>query len=165
MLFLLTPFGRVSRRSFWLGFVALFVLLAAGAWYFDQRVGLTINPAQSPAWLEPVAEPMSWALDLAGGPLMLALLILFPWIVAMMVLKRLHDRGFGGLMLLWKAVLLAGLAWFALNVRALAPAPWGGVLEIVAGVVALLSVLRVLVIVLFLAGQDGPNRFGPDPIG
>ena len=159
MLFLLTPFGRVSRRGFWLGYVALFAALLVGARFADQRLKVQL-PTQSP-----FIEPFAWAVDLAGGPFTLALIILLPWITGMMILKRLHDRGFGGAMLLWKALLLAGLVWLALHARTLAPAPWGGVLDIVCGVLAALMVLRVLVIVLFLPGQEGENRYGPDPLG
>lgn len=158
MLFLLTPFGRVSRRGFWLGYVALFAVLLTAAWYADRRMAVQL-PTQS-AWLEPFA----WAVELAGGPLILAVIIILPWVTMMMILKRLHDRGFGGFMLVWKLVLLIGLAWVAFNARALAPAPWGGVIEILAGVIALLMVVRVLAIVLFLQGQEGENRYGPDPI-
>lgn len=158
MLFLLTPFGRVSRRGFWLGYVALFVWLLVGARFADgqAKVQLPMDSA--------LLEPFAWAIDLAGGPFTLAVIVLLPWITSMMFLKRLHDRGFGGLLLVWKVVLLIGLAGLAFHAHALAPPPWGGVLEIVAGVLALLMVLRVVAIVLFFGGQEGENRYGPDPL-
>jgi uncharacterized membrane protein YhaH (DUF805 family) len=158
VLFLLTPFGRVSRRGFWLGYVALFVWLLALARFADMATQFRL-PLDSA-----LLEPFAWAIDLAGGPFTLAVLVLLPWITTMMILKRLHDRGFGGLMLVWKLALLIGLAWVALNARAIAPAPWGGVLELVCGGIALLMVLRVLAIVMFFAGQEGDNRYGPDPL-
>jgi uncharacterized membrane protein YhaH (DUF805 family) len=158
VLFLLTPYGRVSRRGFWLGYVALFAVLILGAAWADRRLNVEL-PTQSP-----LVEPFAWAVDLTGGPLLLAVLILLPWVTGMMILKRLHDRGFGGAMLLWKAVLFMGLAWLGYNAATLAPAPWGGALQVAAGVLAALMALRVLVIVLFLPGQEGDNRYGPDPI-
>jgi uncharacterized membrane protein YhaH (DUF805 family) len=158
VLFLLTPFGRVSRRGFWLGYVALFAAFLAGAWYGDRRLAVQL-PTQSP-----LLEPFAWAVELAGGPFILAVIVILPWVTMMMILKRLHDRGFGGFMLVWKMVLLGGLGWLAFNARTLTPPPWGGILEVAAGVVALLMVLRVLAIVLFLRGQEGENRYGPDPI-
>ena len=158
VLFLLTPYGRVSRRGFWLGYVALFVWLLALARFADlaTRFQLPLDSA--------LLEPFAWAIDLAGGPFTLAVLVLLPWTTAMMILKRLHDRGFGGLMLIWKLALLIGLGAFAFNAHAIAPPPWSSVLEIACGGIALLMVLRVLAIVLFFAGQEGDNRFGPDPL-
>ena len=158
MLFLLTPFGRVSRQGFWLGYVALFVWLLVAARFADSVMRVQL-PTESA-----LLEPFAWAIDLAGGPFTLAVIVLLPWITAMMILKRLHDRGFGGLLLVWKLVLLIGLAFVAFNAHAIAPPPWGGVLEIVCGGLALLMVLRVMAIVMFFGGQEGDNRFGPDPL-
>jgi uncharacterized membrane protein YhaH (DUF805 family) len=158
VLFLLTPYGRVSRRGFWLGYVALFIWLFVGARLADAATRLELPKDSS------LLEPFAWAIELAGGPFTLAVFVLLPWITAMMILKRLHDRGFGGMMLLWKLALLIGLAWVAFNAHALAPPPWGGVLEIVCGGVALLMLLRVLAIVMFFGGQEGDNPFGSDPL-
>jgi uncharacterized membrane protein YhaH (DUF805 family) len=157
--FLLSPLGRVSRRGFWLGYVAVFAALFVGA-YFADRWLTRDGPITLPDWL----EPFQFALDAIAGPATLAVLVIFPWVTAMMVIKRLHDRGFGGLMLVWKALVLGALAWTAVNIQAFVPGVAGSALAIGAGVLALLMVLRVLVIVPFLAGQDGENRFGPDPL-
>lgn len=157
--FLLSPFGRVSRRGFWLGYVALFAALLTGAHFAD--IALTRDgPVTLPPWL----EPFQWALDVVGGPATLAVLVLLPWTTVMMVLKRLHDRGFGGLLLVWKAIVLTGLLWIALHPAALAPAVYAPAVSAVAGGFAALMVLRLLVIVPFLPGQDGENRYGPDPL-
>jgi uncharacterized membrane protein YhaH (DUF805 family) len=159
MMFLLAPYGRVSRRGFWLGYVALFAVLFTGAFFVDAY--LTRNgPIVLPDW----AEPFQWALEMIGGPAQLAVLVFLPWVTAMMVLKRLHDRGFGGLLLVWKAVVLIGLLWLSAHATALIAGDLGAVVAIGAGVAAALMALRLAIIVLFLAGQDGENRFGPDPL-
>lgn len=159
MLFLLSPFGRVSRRGFWLGYVLLFAVLFTGAYFADAALTKD-GPLTLPAW----AEPFQWAFEMIGGPVQTAVLVFLPWATAMMILKRLHDRGFGGLILVWKIVLLAGLLWLTANVHTLAPAPWSDVLSIGAVVLGGLMLLRVAIIVPFLAGQDGDNRYGPDPL-
>ena len=159
MNFLLSPYGRVSRRGFWLGYVGLFAALLAGAYFADGALakggGLVL-----PAWL----EPFQWALDFVGGPFTLAIIVLAPWVTAMMVLKRLHDRGFGGLMLIWKIIAFVVLAWLALNAHTLVPGNRGMAIEIIAALAALLMALRLAVIVLCLGGWEGENRFGPDPL-
>ncbi|KAF0180326.1 MAG: hypothetical protein FD124_3439 [Alphaproteobacteria bacterium] len=157
--FLLSPSGRVSRRGLWLGYVLTFAVLGVAAYFGDRALaarGAVVLPDQLIA-LQP-------ALDIVGGPLVLAVLVLVPWASAMMVLKRLHDRGFGGMLLVWKLVVLGGLAWLMLNAENLLPGDAGRLIAIMALVLGALMVLRTAVIVLFLAGQDGDNRFGPDPL-
>lgn len=157
--FLLSPTGRVSRRGLWLGYLLTFAVLGAGAYFGDKALAVRggfVLPAQLIA-LQP-------ALDIAGGPLLLAVFVLVPWASAMMVLKRLHDRGFGGLLLVWKAVVLAGLGWLAWYAEDLVPGDEGRLLSLAALAIGALMILRMAIIVLFLAGQDGENRFGPDPL-
>ncbi|MBT9447739.1 MAG: DUF805 domain-containing protein [Hyphomonadaceae bacterium] len=157
--FLLSPTGRVSRRGLWLGYLLTFAVLGVAAYFGDRALaanGAFVLPAQLIA-LQP-------ALDIVGGPLVLAVLVFVPWASAMMVLKRLHDRGFGGMLLVWKLVVLGGLAWLMLNAENLLPGDAGRLIAIMALVLGALMVLRTAVIVLFLAGQDGDNRFGPDPL-
>lgn len=158
--FLLSPMGRVSRRGLWLGYVILFAVLGVAAYFGDQALAArqaVVLPSQIMA-LQP-------ALDIVGGPLLLAVFVLFPWVTMVMLIKRLHDRGFGGLLLVWKMVVLGGLLWFAWNADRLLGDETGAVMAIVALAIAALMVIRTFIIVLFLAGQDGENRYGPDPLG
>lgn len=157
--FLLSPMGRVSRRGLWLGYFLMFAVLGAGAWYGDRYLAAN-HPFVLPEGLM-LLQP---ALDIVGGPLALALLVIFPWVTIVMLIKRLHDRGFGGLMLVWKLVLLGGLLAFAWNADHLLGDQIGAIAAIAALAIAGLMVLRTLIIVLFLAGQDGENRYGPNPV-
>lgn len=157
--FLLSPMGRVSRRGLWLGYFLTFALLGVGAWYGDKYLAAN-HPFVLPEGLV-LLQP---ALDIVGGPLVLALLVIFPWVTIVMLIKRLHDRGFGGLMLVWKLVALGALIWAALSIENYVPGDLGRLMAIAALVVAALMVLRTLVIVLFLAGQDGENRYGANPV-
>lgn len=159
MMFLLSPFGRVSRRGFWLGYVLLFAVLLTGAYFADAHLTRD-GPLRLPDW----AEPFQFAFEWIGGPAMTAVFLFLPWVTLMMVLKRLHDRGFGGLALVWKAVALVGLLWVSFNAGQFASGPAAMALHVVTAVLAALMVLRLAVIVPFLAGQEGENRFGPDPL-
>lgn len=156
--FALLPFGRVSLKGFWLGYVLSFGILALAAMaadYFYLRAWLPT--VVSAPWVEPVNA-------LFHGPALAAVAALAAWGFVMMVIKRLHDRGFGGLMLVWKALLMAGLGWLAWNAEAYVPQPTGTYVSAAAGIIFLLLALRVLIIVLFLRGQAGDNPFGPDPL-
>lgn len=158
--FLLSPMGRVSRRGLWLGYVLLFAALGVGAWYGDRTLS-----AREALVLPPQLMALQPALDIVGGPLTLALIVLLPWVTMVMLIKRLHDRGFGGFLLVWKIVVLIGLLAFAWNADRLLGDDTGAVMAVVAVVIAALMVLRTFIIVLFLPGQDGENRYGPDPLG
>ena len=157
--FLLSPYGRVSRRGFWLGYVVTFAVLFVGAFFADGAI-----TRDAPIRLPELLEPLQLALEMLGGPVMLVVLLFAPWVTAMMILKRLHDRGFSGLILIWKTLVIGGLCWLALYGHTFIAGSAGITAEIVAALIALLMVLRLAVIVLFLAGQEGENRFGPDPL-
>jgi uncharacterized membrane protein YhaH (DUF805 family) len=87
------------------------------------------------------------------------------WLLAMGMIRRLHDRGFGGLLLVWKILFMAGLGWTAWNIERFVPGDTGAAISAVTGIVFALLFLRLLIICLFLRGQIGDNRFGPDPAG
>lgn len=156
--FALLPFGRVSLRGFWFGYVLTFAILALAATTADYFILKDWLPtAVNAPWVEPVNAVFK-------GPALAAVAILAAWGFVMMIIKRLHDRGFGGLMLVWKALLMAGLGWLAWNAETFIPQPAGTYVSAAAGIILALLALRMLIIVLFLRGQAGENRFGPDPL-
>ena len=157
--FLLSPYGRVSRRGLWLGYLLTFAVLGVAGYFADKAL-----VARQAFVLPPQLIALQPALDVIGGPFLLLVVTFVPWVTIMMILKRLHDRGFGGLLLVWKALALGGLAWLAYNVETLVYGEVGHALAIGALVIAALIVVRTAIIVLFLGGQDGANRFGPDPL-
>lgn len=78
---LLTPTGRLRRRVFWGTSLALWIVLFGAWWAIEAGFGSTL------AWL-------------ANLP--------FLWMLAMLAIKRLHDRDRSGFWLLLLLIPLAG---------------------------------------------------------
>jgi uncharacterized membrane protein YhaH (DUF805 family) len=104
------------------------------------------------------------------GPIAVALFavaIVNLWVNFALTVKRLHDRDRTGWWLVLQTLLL--IVAIALFVVAFAvpeeqSTPWF-VVASVAGVIALGVTLWLFVEIGFLRGTQGPNRFGPDPLG
>lgn len=156
--FVLLPFGRVSLKGFWIDYLLSFSVLALLAVLVDYFFATAwLASAASGPWVDTIINVFS-------GPALAAVMALAAWAFVMMVIKRLHDRGFGGLLLVWKALLLAGLGWLAWRAESLMPGQAGAAISAIAGVVFVLLVLRLLIIVMFLRGQVGENHYGRDPL-
>ena len=170
---LLTSFeGRIRRRSFWLGLLAIIIINAALAFLVVPALLLLLGPAVG-YWL--------------------AVLVVYAasaFLYAALATKRLHDRSkpampwvgiFVGVPLAVTLAQFLGIgfetvvvpaaeATGALNAR---PVPdSGGMVEISRPDGALGLVLLALAVAVslwalvelgFRRGTDGPNRFGPDP--
>ena len=171
---LLTSFeGRIRRRDFWLGLLALIVLNAALAFL--------------------VVPPLMLALGATVGYWLSVLLVygVSLFVYAALATKRLHDRGkpavpwvpiFLGVPLVVTVAQLLGIGFEllavpagetggALNARPIPDS--GGMVEIARpeGVLGLLLTGAAIVVSLwalvelgFRRGTDGPNRYGPDPL-
>lgn len=164
MLFLFSPHGRMSRRGFWLGFVLLWAVLVTGAFFLDEHL-----TRAGPIELAAPFDGYAWAMEMIGGPAQTVVLLLFPFSLAPVTIKRLHDTGHGVLMLVWKLLATAGLGWLAGDAAAIATAQrwsdWAGfTLAAAAGLLIALLWIRVLVLAAAVAGEIGENRFGPDPL-
>lgn len=156
------PFGRISLMGFWIGLMILALVVAGGVWV-DQH-GLI--PASLLAWPPAISDPrVADLVRLIPGPGTAIAGAIAAYGLLMALIRRLHDRGFGGLLLVWKIIGMAALGWTAWNIEAYVPGMVGTVISAVTGIVFALLALRVLIICLFLRGQVGENRFGPDPAG
>jgi uncharacterized membrane protein YhaH (DUF805 family) len=156
------PFGRVSLLGFWVGLVIVAVVVLAGV-AIDLHV---LRPDQMPAWWPPNTGNENTAALLAAlpGPASAIAGLIAAWLLVMGMIRRLHDRGFGGMLLVWKIAIMAGLGWTAWNIERFVPGTPGAAISAVTGIVFALLFVRVLIICLFLRGQIGANRFGPDPV-
>ena len=134
---LISPHGRLSRRTFVIAVILSFVLLAA------LITGITL-----------LAIPYNGN----NGTPKEALIVLLPWNWTLIALggKRLHDLGWTAWVMAIPVLIGATLIFTPLELH-----PAGIALFNSLGVVAclLLSPLSLM------RGTQGPNRYGPDPLG
>ena len=178
---LLTFTGRENREPFWLWILITYVgrmILSTIAsipvfLWLGRRIGNAMTTGHAAAlndqqaMFRDMAPMMTW-MAVAG----LVLGIAYMMVVAAAVVRRLHDGDRSGwwvapVGLLEIASLISSVAMaahrklvpvagkpFAMTAQAFGPIQFVSLLALVA-----------LVVVLVLPGTDGPNRFGPDPLG
>lgn len=132
--------GRISRKYFWLGNIGMGIALI---------LIININ-----LWLN---ETLGLALIIVAY-----LISLYP--TAALMVKRLHDRNRTG----WWAALVMGLgiAFNILQFAGLAGQPeQPNMLDVVVFVASAIVTIWLVIELGFLKGTQGPNRFGPDPLG
>jgi uncharacterized membrane protein YhaH (DUF805 family) len=159
--FLFSPNGRVSRKGIWLGFFLPYMGVALVASLVDGV--MAVSAVQSGAAPPPV-----------GLFSMLASLFYF-WPSIAVPVKRFHDRGMSGWWVLWFGLMVAGCVVVALtsmlgalgagmsSSAAAEAVAQGGMFPLLALFAGMGVCLAQFVILYLLPGQDGPNRFGPDP--
>lgn len=152
--------GRIGRQKFWISAIILLVvsLLVGWALHF---IGLGTVRVSSGMVSFDNGNSMQFSRSLfilspLGGILHTIIML---WPVAAVSLKRRHDKGSPGYdVLVFLALNVGGELLLLLG---LAPS------HILVGPISLVtSVLGVylLVVMGFLKGEDGPNKFGPDPL-
>ena len=145
--------GRISRRTWWLWMIPLILgMLAAVAIVFI-HVGK-----------DNMANVASYDLHSRSVIALLVVYAIGNWIAVALSAKRLHDRDIRGF---WAAIpTLIAVAIIVVQNRG-----YGGTMERPSTVINLLSLastvfsLWLLVVCGFLKGTQGPNRWGPDPLG
>lgn len=162
--FLVSPYGRISRKTFWLSWVLPYIAISIVVSLLDYAM-FPIDPR--------TGEPTPVFQAIAG------LLLLWPSLA--INTKRLHDRGMSGWwqMAPFLAVLPIAAAsyWYysakmaaggqatnSTNLAVVDPTV-GALMTIVAMAVLAWLVFYPLVNALFLRGQPGPNKYGDDPLG
>ena len=141
--FLLSPVGRVSRRDYWLRWLV---------------------PTCAASIVASVVDAAAETAPLVSSALTLATF----WPNMAITIKRYHDRGMSGWWVLWSilivcaAVLLVFSATETLQYGNILGAWIGAFIGLYVGVFASIA---FALIVYFLPGERGANRFGPDPLG
>lgn len=171
---LFSLFGRIPRKTYWLGLLGIMVAMIVAVMVAAMALGPVIgsdpaNYSNPETMLNVIRHPVFMAL--------MAVYLLFIWFSLAITVKRLHDRGWSGWWLAVPYVIYAVPAAYlymtgGYNPMALGPqgqpvAP-DPILLTVLGVAGLLSTivsLWLFIVVGFLRGTEGPNRFGPDPLG
>lgn len=142
--------GRISRRTYWIALAVViavnFALLGAAA----QLLGVSY---------ESLLEGTK-----TGSAINLAVTLLLLWPSLAYMSKRLHDRNRPGIWaaVLYALVILADIVDIA-GLGGTADEPSALVLAILAPV--LIIGLWLFVELGFLKGTQGPNEYGPDPLG
>lgn len=150
--FYYSPFGRISRKSFWLKYVPVLIVLFIGSDIADQ-------------YLYP-------GVILVGGygPASTAVNVLTLWPQIAVTTKRFHDRGMSGW---WQFLFNIGIVLGAVFLlSAMLEAEAAGEIEpnlwtpllVGAGLLVVFG-LGELIILGFLRGTKGRNKYGDDPLG
>lgn len=143
--FLFSPNGRVSRKGYWLGWILPSAALGVVASVIDAAMG-----------------------DPATGTASTITTLLTVWPNFAITIKRYHDRGMSGWWVLWSILIVggAGLLVFSATETLLygniVGAWFGAWIGLYVGTFAMIA---FALIVYFLPGERGANRFGPDPLG
>lgn len=145
--FLFSANGRVSRGAYWL------------RWILPSTI-VTLTASALDASLDP---------DIAGNAGVfsgLASLAMF-WPNTVITVKRYHDRGMSGWWVLWSLLIVGAplMLVFAATETLLQGNLVGAWIGAFVGLYgAVFAVTAFALIVYFLPGERGANRFGPDPL-
>ena len=159
--FLFSPYGRMSRKTYWLSWLLPYLAVSIVAAILDFAM-FPVDPKTD--------EPPPVFQTVIG------LILLWPSLA--ITTKRLHDRGMTGWWQVAPAIAVVPIAvasyWYytakmnpgvqATNLAVLDPTV-GAVLVIGVGSVVAWLVLYPLMNALFLRGQPGSNKYGDDPLG
>jgi uncharacterized membrane protein YhaH (DUF805 family) len=160
--FLFNPNGRVSRADMWLKYLLPYIGLSIVAGIIDQ----TLVPATLRFGHHGAHGPISGLLDL-----------FYLWPGIAVSAKRYHDRGMTGWWVLFSLLLLipgiaamaigfahSGLTFDNMDTFDFKQMPQGAALHIGAGTLWLFLVCIIFFVIQYvLPGQQGENKYGPDP--
>ena len=152
--------GRINRKPWWLA------SLGAG---FTASLLSAILEALARSSGETIVNPVTHQFEPTGifGLAISLIALANAWIAFALSAKRLHDRDRTGWWLLWQLLVIL-LAVFLTVVAFAVPKEQGAVWYALAGaavLVAFIISVWLFVQIGFLRGTQGPNRFGPDPLG
>src|SRR5215813_13817613 len=152
--------GRINRKPWWLATVA--VGLAAS-------LVTAILEALARFSGETVVNPVTHEFEPTGifGLVISIIALANMWVAFALSAKRLHDRDRTGWWLIWQLLTLT-IAVILVVVAVMVPQEQGAVWYALAGgacLAAFVISVWLFVQIGFLRGTQGPNRFGPDPLG
>jgi uncharacterized membrane protein YhaH (DUF805 family) len=152
--------GRINRKPWWLASLAVGIATSLITAILEFGARVSGNTAVDPG--TQLSEPTGII-----GLAVLAVGLANTWIAFALCVKRLHDRDRTGWWLVWQSLVLM-LAVILIVVAIAVPseqAPLWYALVGGASVAAFAISVWLFVEIGFLRGAQGPNRFGPDPLG
>jgi uncharacterized membrane protein YhaH (DUF805 family) len=152
--------GRINRKPWWLA------TIAAG---FAASIITAVIEIIARSSGHVAVDPVTNQTEPTGvlGLAVLAVGLANMWIAFALSVKRLHDRDRTGWWLVWQLLIIL-LAVILIVVAIVVPEeqrPLWYALGGGAGVLAFVISVWLFVHIGFLRGTQGPNRFGPDPLG
>jgi uncharacterized membrane protein YhaH (DUF805 family) len=156
--------GRINRKPWWLASVAVGAISSLTSWILEFAAKSSGSPAIDPETSAPTG---------AIGVVLFALGLANIWIGFALGTKRLHDLDRSGWWLAWQMLALIIATISAAVATVLSKEEPYATDYIVAsfliaaafGLAALVIGIWLFVQIGFLRGTNGPNRFGPDPLG
>jgi uncharacterized membrane protein YhaH (DUF805 family) len=152
--------GRINRKPWWLASLAVGIATSLITAILEFAASVSGNMA---------VDPGTQLLEPTGilGLAVLAVGLANTWIAFALCVKRLHDRDRTGWWLVWQSLILV-LAVILIVVAIAVPNEQAPLWDALAGgtsVAAFAISVWLFVEIGFLRGTQGPNRFGPDPLG
>jgi uncharacterized membrane protein YhaH (DUF805 family) len=170
-----TTDGRISRKTWWLAAIGIGVVSIVISMVIFPMVGLggpsaaaIMAAADDPA---AISALVSGALQ-ASGWASLILFLLFAYPIYCISIKRRHDKnskgtdviGYLALTVLLLLVQALGMGYSVAVVNG-TPVPMPSMIYIGLSLISLVYAIYMLVVLGFLKGTEGPNQYGPDPLG
>lgn len=170
-----TTEGRISRKTWWLAAIGLAIVNILISMLIFPMVGLGMpNAAQLAATAE---DPAALSALISGAVQAacwanLILFLIFAYPVYAISVKRRHDKDNNGLDVIIYLVVTAllllvqaiGLGYTTADIGGMT-VPVPTMLSNILGIVVGIAALYLLVVLGFLKGTEGPNQYGPDPLG
>jgi uncharacterized membrane protein YhaH (DUF805 family) len=146
--------GRASRRDFWTVAIALTLLQMLATILVGTFLSAALNPIVEPEQQPLVATVFAATITLA-----------FSWPIAAVGVRRSHDRNMSGRwFLIYMAISVAVGTWnVSANARGIAEASSELPALAAAGLLQLVLLVVFVIILGFLKGTPGPNRYGSPP--
>lgn len=163
--------GRIGRQTFWLSIIALLVIIMVLYMIAGLVFGFPpMDPNRPPDFSHPFWK--AYAVIAVGSF----------WPSLAISVKRLHDRNKRGwwlllpyaFMLVPGAIMMMNPGLMMMQAPGSPTAPVPGQPPVdpttmivfgIAGLLSMIAMIWLLVVIGFLRGTKGPNRFGDDPLG
>ena len=160
--------GRISRKQFWIGAIVLAVISIVVSFGVASIMGVSLFGM---AMMSGDVESMlAQSTQLAW--INLIIYLIFCWPGYALAVKRRHDRGATGILVLISIGLGVltyllqgfGLGYDVTDMGNGVMVPMPSMISSVLGVISGLLGLYLLVVLGFLKGYEGENAYGPDPL-